>query len=346
MGLAIKDLLEYDEITYDDLKGKILCIDSFNLLYQFITTIRAQDGTPLMDSHGKVTSHLIGLFSRLSNFSQRGLKMAFVFDGKVPDLKFKEIERRKAIKKEAEAQYDEAKDKEDVEGMRKYAGRTSRLTKDMVEEAITLIDAFGMPVIRAPSEGEAQAAYMAKKGDAYAAVSQDFDSLMQGAPRLVRNLSISGRRKQAGKLSFQTVKPEIFYLKKTLDRLGIDQHQLIALAMLVGTDYNNGGIKGIGPKKALDLVKRYREGSFTKLFQEVKWDERFEVPWTEVYNLIKNIPTTDDYSLKWTAHDDGRIRELLVEQHDFSSDRVAATLEKLEASKKAQAQKGLGEFFG
>ncbi|NOZ80347.1 MAG: flap endonuclease-1 [DPANN group archaeon] len=345
MGLAIKDLLEHHEVSYDQLKGKILCIDAYNLLYQFITTIRARDGTLLMDSQGQVTSHLIGLFSRLSNFLQKGLRMCFVFDGEVPELKSREIQRRKKVKAEAARQYEEAKKQEDVEGMRKYAGRTSRLTKEMVEEAIGLIEAFGMPVVRAPSEGEAQAAHMTRKGDAYATVSQDFDSLMQGAPRLIRNLSITGRRKQAGRLAFQTVKPEEFLLRENLERLSIGPEQLIALAMLVGTDYNVGGIKGIGPKKALILVRKYDESSFGSLFKEAAWDEHFDVPWKEVYNLIKNLPVTDDYKLRWHAPDEGRIRKILVEDHDFSEERVNATLARLKETGKARAQKGLGEFF-
>ncbi|MBN1157510.1 flap endonuclease-1 [Candidatus Woesearchaeota archaeon] len=342
MGLAIKELLAGKEISFEELKGKVLAVDTFNMLYQFLTTIRSADGSPLSDSNGNITSHLVGLFSRVTNLMQKDLRLCFVFDGKAPELKERERVRRKELKIEAGQKYEEAKQKEDIEQMKKYAARTARLTKEIIEEAKNLLSALGFPIVQAASEGEAQCAYMAKKGDCFAAVSQDFDSLLQGAPRLVRNLSIAGRKKQSGKLNYLTIKPEILNLNENLASLGIDSEQLISLAMLVGTDYNVGGIKGIGPKKAIDLVKKYGH-NLEALFNDTKWDTFFDYPWTDVYETIKNIPVSDDYSLKWHRVDDDKVKELLVEQHDFNLERVNSTLDKLSSNK--MAQKGLGEFF-
>jgi flap endonuclease-1 len=342
MGVALKDLFVGKEIEISDLKNKVLAVDSYNLLYQFLTTIRGRDGSLLMDSKGNVTSHLVGLFSRTTNLMQQGLKLVFVFDGKSPKLKEKERERRKMLKLDAEKAYKKAVQREDLDDMKKYAARMTRLTPDLVEEAKKVIEALGLPVVDAPSEGEAQAAYMAKKEDAFAIVSQDFDSLIHGAPLLVRNLSIAGKRKKSNKLSYEIIKPEQINLSDSLNKLGIDQEQLIVLALLVGTDYNLGGVKGIGPKKALETVQKYGK-DFDNLFKDVKWG--FEFPWAEVYYLIKKMPVTDDYSLKWAEINKEKLIKLLVDRHDFSEERVSNTIHRIVEEKETKQQKGLKDFF-
>ncbi|MBU1622944.1 MAG: flap structure-specific endonuclease, partial [Nanoarchaeota archaeon] len=98
MGLQFKDLVIKREIAIKDLKGKILAVDSMNLLYQFLTTIRSADGSALTDSKGRVTSHLIGLFNRTTSLMEQGLKLVFVFDGKAPDIKKRTWEKRTKVK--------------------------------------------------------------------------------------------------------------------------------------------------------------------------------------------------------------------------------------------------------
>jgi len=342
VGVAFKDLIISKEITLDYLENKILILDGYNVLYQFLTTIRSRDGTLFTDSNGNVTSHLMGLFSRTSKLIQKKIKLVFVFDGKPPELKRKTTEQRKSLKLEAERKYNEAKKREDEEDMKKYAARTSRLTRDMVDEAKKLITLMGLPVVQAPSEGEAQASHMVRKNDGFAVGSQDFDSLIHGADKLVRNLSISGRRKRNNAV-YDTVKPELIDLSDNLNNLGIDQNQLITLAMIVGTDYNPGGIKGIGPKNALKLVKQFKT-NFDTLFKHVKWNDFFDFSWEEVYYLIKKMPVTDEYDLKWKNIDSDSISKLLIEEHDFSKDRVKSTLEKLDKETTKKQQKSLSDF--
>ncbi|HLC98750.1 MAG TPA: flap endonuclease-1 [Candidatus Nanoarchaeia archaeon] len=344
MGTKLKDITIKKEIEISDLKGKVLVVDSYNVMYQFLTTIRMADGSPLMDSKGNITSHLNGLFNRTTNLMLRGLKLGFVFDGKAPKLKQRERERRSELKEEARKEYEIAKKREDIELMKKYAARTSRLTSEMVEEAKKLITALGLPVIQAPSEGEAQAAHIVNNGDAYAEISQDFDCLVFGVPKLVRNLTVSEKRKLPGKLSYATVKPEMIDLQENLDALGITQDQLIALSVLIGTDYNPGGIKGIGPKNALKLVKKYKS-DFDAMFRDSGWGNHFDFGWKEVFDTIKNMPVTDDYELKWKRPDTEAIKKFLVDGHDFSERRVEDALTKLETDKDKRSQKGLGDFF-
>ncbi|HIH10808.1 TPA: flap endonuclease-1 [Candidatus Woesearchaeota archaeon] len=345
MGLQLKDLIIKKEIALSDLAGKTLAVDSMNILYQFLTTIRGPDGSVLTDHRGHVTSHLIGLFNRTTSLMEQGIKLIFVFDGKPPQLKQKTWEKRSAVKAEASLKLKVAEEAGDYEEMRKFASRTTVLTKEMITDAQALITLLGLPIIQAPSEGEAQAAHVVKKGHAYAVVSQDYDTLLFGCPRVVRNLSIEGRRKKAGTVGFQTVKPELVDLKDVLAHLQITQEQLVHMAMLMGTDYNPGGIKGIGPKKALTLSKQY---SFNDpaLFDAVQWSTHFpDLSWQELHKTITTIPVTDDYALSWKPCRDKEIQRLLIEEHGFSADRVHAKLEKLYKSKASTAQEGLSRFF-
>lgn len=349
MGLQFKDLVVKKEISIKELKGKILAVDSMNLLYQFLTTIRSADGSPLTDAKGRVTSHLIGLFSRTTSLMEEGLKLVFVFDGKAPEIKLKTWEKRSAVKKEANLKLKEAERLGDIEAMKKYASRTAVLSKEMLEEAKEVIRALGLPIVQAPSEGEAQAAYLARKGDAYASVSQDYDNLIFNSPRLIRNLSIEGRRKKAGKLGYEKVNPEIIELKDVLSNLGINLDQLIVLAILMGTDYDPGGIKGIGPKTALKMVKEMDGkgiNDFQAIFDKVEWKKHYpDLDWKEIFDTIKQIPVTDDYKLEWKPIDEKKLVHLLVEEHNFSEERVRGKIEKLKEIKKELSQKGLGSFI-
>jgi flap endonuclease-1 len=345
MGLNFKELTVKKETSINDLANKILVVDSMNMLYQFLTTIRNRDGTTFTDSHGDVTSHLIGLFNRTTKLMENNIKLIFVFDGKPPKIKQKTKELRAEAKKQAALKLKEAQKLGRLEDVHKFASRTVVLTPKMVEEAKKLITYLGCPVVQAPSEGEAQCAYMVKKGDAYASISQDYDSLIFGCPLLVRNLSIEGRRKKAGRFAYQIIKPELLLLSENLNNLGLDIDQLIVLAILVGTDYNPGGIKGIGPKTAMKLLKEF-PNNFDALFQEAKWAESFpEQDWKEIFYTIKKIPVRGDYDLEWGAVDEGKLTKFLVEEHDFSEERVKTKLKKLLKEKENSKQKGLGSFF-
>ncbi len=341
MGTQLGDMIESEEISLLGLTDKKLVIDAYNILYQFLTTIRQRDGTPLMDSEGNITSHLSGLFFRTIKLMNNNLKLAFVFDGKPPELKQEERDRRRELKQDAQRKYELAVEKGDLELMRKYASRTSVLTKEMVEESKQLLSVLGIPVIQAPSEGEAQAAHMVKKGEFYALVSQDTDGLLFGSPRIIKNLSITGRRKKTGTSVYESINPEIVYLEKNLDKLNIDRDQLIVIAMLCGTDFNVGGIKGIGPKTSLKLIEKHGQ-NFDALFKEAEWDKHFDYSWEEIFEIIKDMPHTNKYDLIWGKIEKDKIRELLVEKHDFSEKRINNALEELEKQKK---QKGLSDFF-
>ncbi len=343
MGVNLKDIFERKELSLDEFSGRILAVDAYNMLYQFLTTIRTPEGQLLTDSKGNVTSHLIGLFSRTCALLEKNIKPIFVFDGKPPELKVHELHRRAEIKKEAAREYEKAAEVGDVEAMKKFASRTARLERPMVDDAKKLLQLLGLPVVQAPSEGEAQCSHMVKAGNAWAVASQDYDSLLHGTPRLVQNLSITGRRKMRGVIGTVAVMPAIIDLRENLQRLVLTQEQLILLALLVGTDYNYGGIHGIGPKKALKIVKEHK--SITAVEYAVKWKEHFEQPLAELFDLIKNIPVIDDYTVVFKPVDAEKLTDFLVDEHDFGAERVKKTLDALGSKVKQKGQSGLGAFI-
>lgn len=345
MGVDLRELVSpvKHEITLDDLSRKAVALDAYNMLYQFLATIRQRDGTPLMDAYGRVTSHLNGLFYRTINFVEHGIKPVYVFDGKPPELKAREIEKRMHVRMEAEKKYREALRRGDLEEARVYAQQTGRLTSDMVEDSKKLLEYMGIPWVQAPSEGEAQAAHMARKGDVWASGSQDYDSLLFGTPRLVRNLAITGRRKLPRKNVYVEVKPELIILEELLSHHGITREQLIVIGILLGTDYAPEGVKGVGVKRALRLVKEVQDP--LKVFSLVKWSS--DVPPEKIYEIFLNPEVTDDYKLEWRPPDKERIMMLLVDEHNFSPQRVENAIQRLEKAYNTHfKQSSLEAWFG
>ncbi len=317
MGLNLKDLVEWQPVDFKDLRGRKLAIDAFNILYQFLSAIRQSDGTPLKDSKGNITSHLTGLFYRTINLLEYGILPCFVFDGKHPDLKALVREKRYAIKSEAMKRYAEALERGMLEEAKKYAQQTSHLTPEMVSECKELLDALGLPWVQALADGEAQAAYMASRGDFYAIVSQDYDSLLFGAPILIRNLTVSKGT------------PEKLALKDVLKSLGLERQELVKLGILMGTDYNEG-VKGVGPKTALKIVK------------EGKFDEYEIENGNTVLDIFLKPAVTDNYKVKWGSINERNLKEILCKRHDFSVERVDNAIKKLGAGK---GQEKLASFF-
>ena len=294
MGVQLGEIIPKTRIDFEQLSGRKIAIDAFNCLYQFLSIIRQPDGTPLMDEKGRVTSHLSGLFYRTGRLVEYGILPIYVFDGKPPDLKRKTSEQRQKVREEAHEKWKEAVKEGDTERARRHAQASSKLTGEMIDDSKRLLEAMGVPWVQALGEGEAQAAYMVQHGDAWASASQDYDSILFGSPKLIRNMTITGKRKMPGKNIYITVEPELIELEKALKELGIDRKQLIDMGIMMGTDFNEG-IKGIGPKKALASVK---EGKTVKQVYKEQGIEP-EVDLDELRELFLKHDVTKDYELKW-----------------------------------------------
>ncbi len=340
MGINLSDIVTPQPRTLEDFGGKVLAIDGFNTLYQFLAIIRQPDGTPLMDRQGRVTSHLSGLIYRLSNFVAAGIRPVFVFDGEPPRLKARTIEARVEVKKRAEREWHEAVEIGDLATARTKAMQTSRLTGEMVEQSRRLLDLLGIPWIQAPSEGEAQASAMARAGTAYAAASQDYDSLLFGAPRLVKNLAITGRRKLPRKDVYVDVQPEEIGLDTTLAALDVSRAQLVDMALLIGTDFNEG-VKGVGPKKALNLIKKH--GSLEPALAELGVDIESK---DEVRRIFLEPRVLTEVHVEFRDPDADGVRGMLCEEFAFSRDRIDQALTKFVGARAQQKQKSLDTWFG
>lgn len=313
MGLPLKDLVAAQELPWDALAGRTLAVDGYNAAYQFLATIRQRDGQLFSDPEGRVTSHLMGAFYRTTSLLQQGVLPVWVFDGKPPDLKAGTIRQRIAVKEKAESQYQEALAAGDLETARRKAAQTSRLTRPMVGELVQLLAAMGVPTVQAPGEGEAQAAVMSAKGVVWASASEDYDTLLFGAPRLVRGLAARGRGGASPGAQF-------IDRSELLANLGIDGEELIAIGIIVGTDFNDGA-RGYGPKKALKVVQEHLGFSATMAKVGIDATEA-----EAVAEIFRHPAASDVATPSFGPVDEEAVSRLLVEGHSFSEERVRAAV--------------------
>ena len=323
MGVQISDILPKKEIEIKDLSGKTIAVDAFLWLHQFLSIIRQTDGVPLKDSKGRTTSHLSGLFYRSARLIENNIKLVWVFDGEKPDLKTMTIEQRKELREEAYKKWQQALSLGDLDEAKKAAQMTSQLTGEMIDDSKKLLSYMGIPFVQAPSEGEAQCAYLCKKGLVYSVASQDSDSLLFDSPKLIRNLSITGRRKLPRQDVYIEIKPELIELKNVFKELGIKREQLIIIGILVGSDYNPG-IKGYGSKRALELVKK--EKTLERVLKKIKWEH--ETPAENIYEFYLN-PPVEDVDIKFKPLDSDKILKFMVDERDFSQDRIEKVIKTL-----------------
>ncbi len=321
MGVLLTPIVKPQPIALDDLRGRRVAVDGQGDLYQFLALIRLRDGSPLSDARGRITSHLSGLFFRTTRLiADYGLELVFVFDGTPPPEKAAELERRRATKARFEQEREQALARGDLEQAYAKATMTSRLTRDMVAEARELLRLLGLPTIQAPSEGEAQAAHMATSGRVWTAASKDYDTLLFGATRLLRFLTVGGKEFLPSQGVFRPLVPEILDLESQLQHWQITREGLIDLALLVGTDFNHG-VDGIGPKKALKLVQQFQR------IEAMPAEIRDAVGDVEPLRRIYLQPrVTDDYQIVFGEPDVDGVVRFLCDEREFSRDRVTAAL--------------------
>lgn len=341
MGVDLGDIIPRKKVQLTDMRNWRIAVDAYNALYQFLAIIRGASGEHLRDSKGRVTSHLSGLFYRNVNLLELNMKLVYVFDGVPPELKTKEIENRRRQRQEARRQYSTALASGDLVSARKYAEASTTLADDMVTDSKRLLDAMGIPSIDAPSEGEAQAAVMAAETKVDAVASQDHDSLLFGAPVLARNITISGKRRLPSKNIFVEVEPETISLPETLKTLELTREQLVDLGILLGTDFNPDGFRGIGPVKALKLLKNH--GSLEKV-DELK-EGLSQIDYPAIREIFLNPPVTKGLDVFWGTFKADAVRSFLVDEHSFSRERVDAAIQRIDRVESTKTET-LEKWFG
>lgn len=321
MGVKLNGIFEGKSIKMQELAGKVIAIDAFNWIFQFLTTIRLADGSYLTDSKGRVTTHLNGIFYRCVSLLENNITPVFVFDGSAPRFKKETLKEREKAKEEAEVMLEKAST---LEEKAMYMRRLARIDSYIIDSAKELLSYMGIKYIQAPAEGEAQAAQMSNEGKVFAAASQDYDTFLFGAKRVVRNLNITNKRKISRKGISTQVAPEIIEADYNLKKLGINREKLIVLSLFTGTDYNKG-VEGIGPKKALKLVKEF---DYNELLEKYNFRSNYDIK--EIFNYFLNPDTvnvSDDLNIEKV--DKEKLLAFLCDEHGFSKDRVQQFLDKL-----------------
>ena len=340
MGLNLKELVVREKTTLEAFSNKVVAIDAYNAIYQFLASIRGPDGLQLTDGEGRITSHLSGLLYRNVNFLSLGIKPVYVFDGKPPSLKTAEIERRKQIKKDATVKYEKAISEGNMQDARKYAQQTTSMKDGMVKESKEFLTYFGIPYIEAPSEGEATAAHLTNTGQAYASASQDYDSILCGAKKLVRNFTSSGRRKIPNRNTYIDVLPEIIETQKTLDSIQMTREELIDVGILIGTDFNPNGFERIGPKTAMKLIKQHKRLEDIPQIQE----QLGKIEYEKIRQIFLNPDVADVDEIIFKEVDYDGILNYLVKERSFSEDRINSTLNRLKKALERKSQ-NLDQWF-
>ena len=325
MGFNLTPIVVRKEIRPETLRGRILAVDANNMLYQFLSLIRTPDGTSLKDRDGRTTSHLAGLLFRSTKLMlDYDVRFVFVFDGPPHPLKAKVLAQRRTAREKAMAEWGEALRRQDFETAWSKAVVMSRLDQVMVDDAKRLLSCLGMPYVDAPGEGEAQAAFMASRGDVWAANSRDYDTLLFGSPRLLRYLTVSGQEFLPSKGISRPLKPELIELSDFLSNHGISREQFVDLAIAVGTDFNDG-IRGIGPKTALKLVKRH--GSLEHLPDNLR--EKLPQDLETLRNIFLHPKVRLDYSTLQQPMNVDALFKFLCDERGFAEERVKIAIERM-----------------
>jgi flap endonuclease-1 len=340
LGVLLTPILKREQTSFKALYGKSFAVDASIELHQFLALIRKPDGSLFTNPDGRVTSHLIGLLTRTSRIvTDYKLRPVFVFDGRPNPLKRATIEARRRVQQKAQTEYVQAIAAKDYSRAWSKVVMTGRVTWEVLADSRRLLSLMGIPCLEALEDGEAQASYMAAKGDVWAVGSKDYDCLLFGAPILARYLTLTGREYLPSKKTSRPLIPELVRLADNLNALGISREQLVDLALLVGTDFNEG-VMGIGPKKGLALIRKY--GAAEKFPEEIRNGLLGDLD--AVRNIFLHPRVLENYSLKITRPDPDGMLEFLCEERGFARDRVQKVADRLVESQ-SESDSQLGKWL-
>ncbi|KRZ59228.1 Flap endonuclease 1, partial [Trichinella nativa] len=325
------------ERTMNSFFGRTIAIDASMSLYQFLIAIR-QDGSQLSAESGETTSHLIGMFYRTIRMVENGIKPVYVFDGKPPVLKSDELDKRTERRTEAEEKYADAVQAGDSEAINKFSRRLTKVSKEHVDECKRLLELMGIPYIEAPCEAEAQCAALVKAKKVFAAATEDMDTLTFGSNIMLRYLTFSEAKKMPIKE---------FRFDDVLHGLNMTHEEFVDFCILLGCDYCPT-IKGVGPKKAYDLIKQYRnlETIIEKLDKK-----KYPIPENWQYKAVRKLflePEVIDCNtieLTWKDPDEQGLITFLVNEKNFGHNRVVNGCAKLLSARRSSTQGRIDSFF-
>ncbi len=262
--------------------SEAVAVDISNVIYRHLFQIKDRYGMPYRNVGGTRIGHLIGLCNEVSILARIGVKPVFIFDGEAPVLKKETMDRRST-----------------------RSARGFELDASMVDEMKLALNLLGIPWVQAPGEAEAQASYMTMHG-CWAVITNDYDALLFGASRMVRSL----RRGRA----------EICVLSDALHSLGLDRKGLVEVGLLIGTDYNPGGIRGFGARRSIDLIRRL--GGLDVIAGQMGWPGTVLGRLSEAREYFLNPPVHKTWRAEQRPPDADRARGYLVEAMKLDSATV------------------------
>ncbi|MBC7092245.1 MAG: flap endonuclease-1 [Nitrososphaeria archaeon] len=324
MGVRLSPLVKSRKISLSTLSNKIIAFDANNLLYQFLALVRMPDGTLFKDHRGRITSHLLGASLRITRLMiDYQIKPILIFDGTPNILKLKVLEERRVQRAKALKEWEEEIRRGNLRKAFSKAVVSATLSKDLVNDSVDMFKLMGLPVIFAPEDAEAQAAYMCERNMVWAVATQDYDALLYGSPKIVRYVTIQGTDFLPSKKIVKPLEPELISLDETLKALDLTREQLVDVAILVGTDFNKG-VKGVGPRKAYNLIKIY--GSIENIPPE-KINGQIEYV-NEIREIFLSPKITKEYSISFEKPQIDKLIEFYRDRN-FSENNIEKIVERL-----------------
>ena len=316
MGNAdLRALASIREVAFEEIEGSVVAVDAHNWLYRYLTTtVKWTADEAYTTTDGTEVANLIGIVQGVPKFFEHDLVPVMVFDGTVTDLKADEVAERREKRERAEQRKEAAEERGDAVEAARLEARTQRLTDTIQETTRELLQLLDVPIVEAPAEGEAQCAHMAATGVVDYAGSEDYDTLLFGAPYTLRGLTSKGN-------------PELMDLSATLEELDLDRQALVDVALLCGTDFNEG-IHGVGPKTALKEIREHGD------LWSVLESRSAEIPNAEaIRELFFDPPVTDDPSFDTDVDPDvSAARTYVVDEWGVDADEVARGFDRIEES--------------
>lgn len=317
--------------------GRKVAIDASMSIYQFLIAIR-QDGSTLVNESGETTSHLNGMFYRTIRLVENGIKPVFVFDGKPPEMKFEELNKRHEKREEAQKEMDKAVEKGDTEMIDKFSRRLVKVTPEHNSDCKKLLTLMGIPYVEAPCEAEAQCAALVNAGKVFATATEDMDALTFGSKILLRHMTFS----EAKKLPIKE-----FHLDRVLSELKLTQNEFVDLCILLGCDYCSS-IKGIGPKKAVELIVKHRTlENILENLDKTKYPVPENWPYQQCRKLFFEPDVADaaSFEFTWNTPDEENLVEFMVKEKNFNEERIRSGAKKLAKSRGTSTQGRIDTFF-
>ncbi|CAH8295234.1 unnamed protein product [Eruca vesicaria subsp. sativa] len=231
------DVLEPCKKTYplDHLQNKKVCVDLSCWMVELHKVNQSYCAT-------KEKVYLRGFFHRLRALIALNCSIILVSDGSIPGIKVPTYRRR--LKARFEVPDDGGVEPGKETSLRRNMGSEFSC---MIKEAKVIASTLGVLCLDGVEEAEAQCALLNSENLCDACFSSDSDIFLFGSKTVYREICLG----EGG----HVVCYEMEDIKK---KLGLGRNSLIALALLLGSDYSQG-IRGIRQEKACEIVRSVGE---------------------------------------------------------------------------------------